>query len=101
MCTVMVNQNDFLQSANWVIASGLVFLPVRHSRQAQRRSFMMWSAVVVVLAIVCCYLGGGNAEHRGRSIKTWVWLGAIFGPLALLLVAALPPHGRETSARPT
>jgi hypothetical protein len=61
---------------------------------------MMWSAAVVVLATVCCYLCGRIAEHRGRSIKAWVWLGAIFGPLALLLIAGLPPHGRETSARP-
>jgi hypothetical protein len=61
---------------------------------------MMW-LIVVVLAIACCYLCGRIAEQRGRSIKAWVWLGAIFGPLALLLVATLPPHGRETSMRPT
>jgi hypothetical protein len=34
------------------------------------------------------------AQQRGRSIQTWVWLDAIFGPLALLLVAALPPGKR-------
>jgi hypothetical protein len=61
---------------------------------------MMWPAVVVVLAIVCCYLCGRVAGHRGRSIRVWVWLGAIFGPFALLLVATLPPHGKETSKRP-
>ena len=59
---------------------------------------MIWGAVVVFLAIACCYLCGRIAEHRGRSIKAWVWLGAIFGPPALLLVATLPSHGRETRA---
>ena len=58
---------------------------------------MMWRAVVIVLAIACCYLCGRLAGHRGRSIRAWVWLGAIFGPLALLLVAALAPVGRKTS----
>jgi hypothetical protein len=57
---------------------------------------MMWRVVALLLAIACCYLCGKIAEHRGRSIKAWVWLGAIFGPIALLLVATLPPHGRET-----
>jgi hypothetical protein len=54
---------------------------------------MTWSAAVIVLAIACCFLCGRIAEHRGRSIRAWVWLGAIFGPLALLLVATLPRHG--------
>ena len=62
---------------------------------------MMWPAVVVVLAIVCCYLCGRIAGRRGRSIQAWVWLGAIFGPFALLLVVTLPLHGKETSTRPT
>ena len=58
---------------------------------------MISRVVVLVLAIACCYLCGRIAEHRGRSIKAWVWLGAILGPLALILVATLPPPGRETS----
>ena len=49
----------------------------------------MWSAIVIALAAVCCFLCGWIAETRGRSIKAWVWLGAIFGPFALLLVATL------------
>jgi hypothetical protein len=40
---------------------------------------MMSRVVVLVPAIACCYLCGRIAEHRGRSIKAWVWLGAIFG----------------------
>src|SRR5262245_61481283 len=43
----------------------------------------MWTVMVV-----CCFLCGWIAELRGRSIKAWVWLGAVFGPPALLLVAS-------------
>jgi hypothetical protein len=60
----------------------------------------MWSATMIALSAACCFLCGWIAEERGRCTKAWVWLGAIFGPFALLLVATLPPHGRETS-RPT
>jgi hypothetical protein len=59
---------------------------------------MMWRAVVIVLAIACCCLCGSIAEFRGRSIKAWAWLGAIFGPAGLLLVATSPltAHKRPT-----
>jgi hypothetical protein len=44
---------------------------------------MMWRVVVIALVVACCYLCGHIAERRGRSIRAWVWLGAIFGPVAL------------------
>jgi hypothetical protein len=54
---------------------------------------MMWVGVLV-LSVACCHLCGKIAEHRERSTKAWVWHGVIFGPLTLLVVAALPSrHG--------
>jgi hypothetical protein len=48
----------------------------------------------VVFAIfwmcVWTYLTTRVAERRGRSVKTWIWLGAFFGPFALVTVLLLP-----------
>lgn len=51
---------------------------------ATTRLLMMWSVIVIGLAVVCC-LCGHIAERRGR-------LGAIFGSGALLLLMLIPPH---------
>jgi hypothetical protein len=39
------------------------------------------------------------AERRGRSVKLWCWMGFIFGPIAPLVVALLPPSD-EPGGRP-
>jgi hypothetical protein len=44
-----------------------------------------------ILSFACIPLSGWIAEHRGRSIKLWCWMGFIFGPIAPLVVALLPP----------
>jgi hypothetical protein len=49
--------------------------------------------------VVCPGLSGWIAERRGRSIKLWCWLGAIFGPIALVAVALLPPQEAAPEAR--
>jgi hypothetical protein len=41
--------------------------------------------------VVCPDLSGRIAERRGRSIRLWWWMGLIFGPIAPLVVAVLPP----------
>jgi hypothetical protein len=46
---------------------------------------------VLVLLVVPTFLSGSIAERRGRSTTPWYWLGAIFGPIAPLVVALLPP----------
>jgi hypothetical protein len=51
----------------------------------------------IALAAACCFLCGRIAESRGRTIKAWVWLGAIFGPIALLVVALLPSRRTEAT----
>jgi hypothetical protein len=44
-----------------------------------------------ILLFACIPLSGWIAERRGRSIKLWCWMGFIFGPIAPLVVALLPP----------
>jgi hypothetical protein len=44
----------------------------------------------IFLNIVIVHLTARAARRRGRSVKAWMWLGVIFGPLAWLTVALLP-----------
>jgi hypothetical protein len=49
--------------------------------------------------VMCPDLSGRIAERRRRSIKLWWRMGLIFGPIALLVVALLPPAS-EPGGRP-
>jgi MFS family permease len=44
-----------------------------------------------VLQFALIPLSGWIAERRGRSVKLWCWMCFIFGPIAPLVVALLPP----------
>jgi hypothetical protein len=46
--------------------------------------------ILVALNIVTAWLSSRTAERLGRSVKAWMWLGILFGPLAWLTVALLP-----------
>jgi hypothetical protein len=59
---------------------------------------MLWSAVVYFLAVGSIVLAARIAERRGRSRKTWFWLGFLFGPVALAAVALLPKTREETTS---
>jgi hypothetical protein len=52
---------------------------------------MIGYVVLLLLLWACIPLSGWIAERRGRSIKLWCWMGFIFGPIAPLVVALLPP----------
>jgi NO-binding membrane sensor protein with MHYT domain len=56
---------------------------------------MIEFAIAFALSIGCFYLYGRIAERRGRSVKLWLWLGAFFGPIALVLVRLLPPRQED------
>jgi len=56
---------------------------------------MIGLTVAIALSIGWIYLCGRIAEQHSRSIKLWLWLGTIFGPLALVLVRLLPPRRAE------
>jgi len=51
---------------------------------------MMNLAVTLMLLALFTYLTGIVAGSRGRTIKTWYRMGAIFGPFALLATVLLP-----------
>jgi hypothetical protein len=53
-----------------------------------------------LLLVVCPDLSGRIAERRGRSIRLWWWMAIIFGPIAPLVVALLPPANQPGSRPP-
>ena len=59
---------------------------------------MIGFVVVLISFVVFTLLSGWIAERRGRSTTLWYWLGAIFGPLAAIAVALLPPVGEPRNA---
>jgi hypothetical protein len=52
-------------------------------------------ALLVVGTFASVYLAGRNAERRGRSFKSWAWVAAFIGPLALPLVFLFPNLRRK------
>jgi MFS family permease len=72
-----------------------------NSMQAQgkhgslKMSANMGWAFLLVGSIISIYLAGRIAERRGRSFKTWAWIGAIIGPLALPLLFLFPDLHRK------
>jgi hypothetical protein len=61
---------------------------------------MIGLAVALLLLAVSTFLSGWIAHRRGRSIKLWYWLGAIFGPIAPLALALLPPVPTAPGSQP-
>jgi hypothetical protein len=58
------------------------------SKELQRENLDMW--VSFVLAFVASMLLAGRMAHdRHRSIKAWVWIASIVGPLAPLALCIL------------
>jgi len=53
-----------------------------------------------ILLFACIPLSGWIAERRHRSIKLWCWMGFIFGPIAPLVVAVLPPTSESGGGPP-
>ena len=47
-------------------------------------------AVTLIAFIASMYFAGRIAERRGRSFKSWAWIAAFIGPLALPLVFLFP-----------
>jgi hypothetical protein len=52
--------------------------------------------VALLIFVGSIYLAGRIAERRGRSFKSWAWIAALLGPLALPLVFLFPTlHGKN------
>ena len=56
--------------------------------------------VFFLFGVACTCLSGWIAERRGRSVKLWCWMGAIFGPIALLAIALLRPIPTAPTGEP-
>jgi hypothetical protein len=53
-------------------------------------------AFALLIFVGSIYLAGRIAERRGRSFKSWAWIAALLGPLALPLVFLFPNlHGKN------
>jgi hypothetical protein len=53
-------------------------------------------AAALLIFVGSIYLAGRIAERRGRSPKSWAWIAALLGPLALPLVFLFPNlHGKN------
>ena len=56
------------------------------------------TAIVLMITVLCAYLTGEAAMRRGHKVKAWYWMGAIFGPFALIAVYLLPrPQNKATA----
>jgi hypothetical protein len=63
-------------------------------------NLMIGFAAALLLLVVFTFLSGWIAGRRGRSTKLWYWLGAMFGPIALLAIALLPPVPTTAAGQP-
>jgi hypothetical protein len=51
---------------------------------------MIAASITVIVFIASMLMAGRIAGSRGRSIRAWIWLAAVFGPLATVMAWALP-----------
>jgi hypothetical protein len=51
---------------------------------------METAAIFIAIAVISVLVAGELAKRRGRSFKTWAWVGAIIGPFAIPLLLLLP-----------
>ncbi len=57
---------------------------------------MIAASIIALLTFVSMFSAGQIAKSRGRSVRIWLWLAALFGPFALVAAWLLPiPQGRD------
>lgn len=60
----------------------------------------MTSVLLMAGTILSVWLAGRLAQRRGRNFRSWAWVGAIIGPLALPLLYLFPDlHRKNGDAR--
>jgi len=59
---------------------------------------MIEVVIVLMITVLCAYLSGEAAVRRGHRVKAWYWMGALFGPFALIAVFLLPRSRNKTAA---
>jgi len=55
----------------------------------------MATLLIVLVSIASIHFAGLIAQRRGRSFRTWAWIGAAIGPLALPLLLIFPDACRH------
>ncbi len=56
---------------------------------------LYWVALIVLPTIALMVLSGKMARARSRSVKAWLWVAALTGPLPLAPLALYLLGGRE------
>jgi hypothetical protein len=51
--------------------------------------------LALITNIICAGAATRVAAERHRSSRVWLWLSALFGPVALAIVVLLPPKNYE------
>lgn len=57
----------------------------------------MWAWMMVLFFITSMVLAGRIAHARHRSIRAWVWVAAMVGPLGPLVLYMLGNYSEEAS----
>jgi len=58
---------------------------------------MIEVALFLTITVLCAYLTGNLAMRRGHKVKAWHWMGALFGPFALIAVFQLPRSHKKAA----
>jgi len=52
-------------------------------------------ALMLVLTVLCARMAQQMAAYQNRPVRFWLWLGALTGPVAPMLLAILPRKVRQ------
>jgi hypothetical protein len=52
-------------------------------------------ALLLVLTLLCARMAQQMAAYQNRSVRKWLWAGALTGPMAPLLLSVLPRRSRR------
>jgi len=52
-------------------------------------------AMMLVLTVLCARRAQQMAAYQNRPVRFWLWLGALTGPVAPMLLAILPRKVRQ------
>ena len=52
-------------------------------------------AAMLVLTVLCARMAQQMAAYQNRPTRFWLWLGALAGPVAPMLLAVLPRKVRQ------
>lgn len=84
-----------------LLVTSLLFALPLSARQAGRRlgrSVWLWSALLVAAETVIITVGHPTAGESRASLETWVWVGAVLGPVVVLCLVGARAFAGRTAA---